>query len=183
MTNTLYSFVDQGITSSLTQARFDRARNSKLVLSGNRVIKRARPGQTERELEMLTRAAERGVSVPHVTSVDECTLSLQFLPHGETLWDYIQHGRATTKVMSAVKAAVLTMWRAGIVHGDLHCNNIMISQGRVYIIDMASSWDRDVLAASFGDDEDYTADVREGIQADKEALLRSISECKQMITQ
>ena len=180
MTNTLYSFVAQGTTSDLTQLRFDRARNSTLVLAAGRVIKRAKVGQTEREVEMLTRARALGVNVPHCIQVDDNTLSLQFLPHGETLWDYIQHGRATTEVMSAVKAAVLTMWRAGIVHGDLHCNNIMISNGKVWIIDMASSWDAQVMIDTFGDD-DYTADVREGIDADKEALLRSIAECKQLI--
>lgn len=179
MTNTLYSFVAQGTTSDLTQMRFDRARNSKLVLAGGRVIKRAKVGQTEREYEMLTRARELGVNVPHCTQIDDNTLSLQFLPHGETLWDYIQHGRATKKVMDAVKSAVQRMWKRGIVHGDLHCNNIMICDGKVWIIDMASSWDAQVLSSTFGED-DYTSDVREGIQADKEALLRSIAECKQL---
>ena len=178
--DTLYSFVDQGTEASLTQMRFDRARNSKLILAGGRVLKRAKVGQTEREYEMLTRARELGVNVPHCIQIDDYTLSLQFLPHGETLWDYIQHGRATTKVMQAVKSAVMTMWRAGIVHGDLHCNNIIISKGRVYIIDMASSWDATVLASTFGEDN-YTSDVREGMQADKNALLRSIAKCKQLV--
>lgn len=178
-TNTLYSFVAQGTASDLTQARFDRARNSKLVLSGNRVIKRAGAGQTERELQMLTTARAAGLNVPHATQVDEHTLSLQFLPHGETLWDYIQHGKLTKSLLATVKAEVLKMWKLGIVHGDLHCNNIMISNGQVFIIDMASSWDATVLAETFGED-DYANDVREGIKADREALLRSMQECKDL---
>ena len=174
MTNTLYSFVDQGCTAELTQARFDRARNSKLVLDGNRVIKRAKVGQTEREYEMLTRARECGVSVPHVSTVDEYTLSIQFLPCGETLWDYLQHGRLTKSLLNQVKSALHKMWSAGIVHGDLHVNNIMISRGVVYIIDMASSWDAQVLTDSFGED-DYSTDVAEGIQADKDAFIASFN--------
>jgi len=180
MTNTLYSFVDQGITSTHTQARFDRARNSKLVLSGNRVIKRAKVGQTERELEMLTTARECGVSVPHATQIDDNTLSLQFLPHGETLWDYYQHGRVTTELLAAVKAALLVMWKSGIVHGDLHCNNIMISNGTVYIIDMASSWNASVMVDTFGED-DYSADIKEGIKADQAALLTSMANCRALV--
>lgn len=178
--NTLYTFVDQGSDLELTQARFDRARNSKLVLSEGRVIKRAGAGQIEREVEMLTRARELGVNVPHCIQVDDFLISLQFLPHGETLWDYIQHGKLTQQIMDAVRSAVLIMWKAGIVHGDLHCNNILISNNQVYIIDMASSWDAQVLTSTFGEG-DYTADIREGILADKEALLNSIKECKALI--
>jgi len=170
--NTLYSFIDQGCVDELIQARFDRARNSKLVLSNNRVIKRAKVGQTEREYEMLTRAAERGVVVPHVKQVDEQTLSIQFLPCGETLWDYMQHGKLTKSLLAKVKSALHKMWNAGIVHGDLHINNIMISEGKIYIIDMASSWDKKVLTETFGED-DYTTDIAEGIQADKDAFITS----------
>jgi len=100
----------QGCSSELTQARFDRARNSKLVRNGNRVIKRAKVGQTEREYEMLTRARERGVSVPHVRTIDEVTLSIQFLPCGETLWDYMQHGKLTKSLLNRVKSALHKMW-------------------------------------------------------------------------
>ena len=174
--NTIYSFVTQGSAPSATQARFDRARNSKLVLSGNRVIKRGTVGATEREYEMLTRARELGVSVPHCKLVDDCTLSLQFIPHGETMWDHLQHGTLTKKMLAAVKSALITMWKAGIVHGDLHINNVLVDrEGNVYIIDMASSWDAQVLASTFGEGEDYSADIKEGIEADKAAFKASLA--------
>ena len=172
-TNTIYSFVAQGTTPEATQARFDRARNSKLVLSGKRVIKRATEGQTEREFEMLTRAAQKGVSVPHCIQIDECTLSLQFIPHGETIWDHLQHNTLTQDMLNAVKAELVRMWKVGIVHGDLHINNILVdTDANVYIIDMASSWDAKVLTNTFGED-DYSADVEEGIAADLEAFKTS----------
>lgn len=173
--NTIYSFVAQGSSADATQARFDRARNSKLVLSGGRVIKRARAGQCEREYEMLTRAAQRGISVPHVKQVDDCTLSLQFIPHGETLWDHLQHGTLTKSMLDAVKSALVRMWKAGIVHGDLHINNVLVdTNSNVYIIDMASSWDAQILTETFGEG-DYTADVKEGIAADQAAFKASLA--------
>lgn len=174
--NTIYSFVAQGSSDEATQARFDRARNSKLVLSGNRVIKRGSKGATEREYEMLTRARELGVSVPHCKLVDDNTLSLQFIPHGETVWDHLQHGTLTKSMLAAVKSALITMWKKGIVHGDLHINNVLVDRdANVYIIDMASSWDATVLAATFGEDEDYSADIKEGIAADQAAFKASLA--------
>ena len=173
--NTIYSFVAQGSAPAATQARFDRARNSKLVLSGGRVIKRGTAGATEREYEMLVRSRELGISVPHCTQIDECTLSLQFIPHGETMWDHLQHGTLTKKMLTAIKAALVTMWKKGVVHGDLHINNILVDRdANVYIIDMASSWDAQVLASTFGED-DYSADVREGIAADQAAFKASLA--------
>lgn len=177
--NTLYSFVAQGSNSTATQARFDRARNSKLVLCGNRVIKRGKSGATEREYEMLTRARELGISVPHCNLVDECTLSLQFIPHGETIWDHMQHGTLTKTMLANVKSALITMWKKGVVHGDLHINNVLVDrQGKVYIIDMASSWDTTVLANAFGEGEDYTEDIKEGIAADQAAFKNSLADAR-----
>lgn len=171
--NTVFTFVGQGSDSHLTQARLDRGLNSRLTVAGGRVLKRAKSSLIEREYEMLTYAAEAGVSVPHAKQIDDNTLSLQFLHYGETLLDYIQHGKFTKSLWQQVQEVLAVMWSAGIVHGDLHVNNILISEGRVYIIDMASSFHAGTLAAVFGDG-DYSADVEEGITGDKQALMRSI---------
>jgi RIO-like serine/threonine protein kinase len=172
--NTIYSFVAQGTDDGLTQARFDRARNSRLFLAGNRVIKRGTKGATEREFRMLTQARKLGVSVPHCTLIDDCTLSLQFIPHGETVWDHLLHNTLTKSMLTAVKSALTAMWKAGIVHGDLHINNILVdTHCNVYIIDMASSWDAQVLVDTFGEG-DYSVDIKEGIIADKAAFKASL---------
>ena len=43
---------------------------------------------------------------------------------------------------------------------------------------MASSWDATVLAATFGEDKNYTADVKEGIAADQAAFKASLNDAR-----
>lgn len=177
--NTLYNTINFAASADATQARFDRARNSRLSKHGNRVLKVAKPGQIEREFEMLQRARAAGINVPHAIQIDDCTLSLQFIPNGQTLFDYIDHGKLTKGILEKVKRELIKFWNAGFVHGDLHCNNILINEEtqEVFVIDLASSWDAKVMEESFGN-EDFSEDIRKGILADREALQNSIKEAK-----
>lgn len=178
MTNTIYNTINFAPTADATQARFDRARNSKLVMNGNRVLKTAKAGQIEREVDMLTQARAAGINVPHVKQVDSRTLSLQFIPHGQTMFDYLDHGKMTKALMGKIKAEIIKFWRAGFVHGDLHLNNILINEEteEVFIIDLASSFNLGVLEEVFGVDPENAAEVRKGQQDDKEAFLKALSE-------
>lgn len=178
--NTIYNTIEFQATADNTQCRFDRARNSKLTMYNGRVLKVAKVGQIEREYDMLTQARAAGVKAPHAHLVDDHTLSLQFIPNGQTLFDYLSHGKLTKGIMNKVKRELAKFWAAGFVHGDLHLNNILINEEteEVYIIDLASSWNKSVLEAVFGEDPENEVEVRKGIEADKEAFIKSFKTAK-----
>lgn len=178
--NTIYNTIEFQATADNTQCRFDRARNSKLHMYNGRVLKTAKPGQTEREYDMLTQARAAGIKCPHVHLVDDHTLSLQFIPNGQTLFDYLAHKKLTKGLLNKVKRELAKFWAAGFVHGDLHLNNVLINEEteEVYIIDMASSWNLSTLEAVFGVDPENEAEIRKGIEADKEAFIKSFNTAK-----
>ncbi len=180
MTNTIYNSVSFAATVESTQMRFDRARNSQLTMFGNRVLKTAKEGQIEREFDMLTQARACGINVPHVAEVDSRTLSLQFIPNGQTLFDYINHGKLNKALLNKVIAELRKFWAAGFVHGDLHMNNILINEitEEVFIIDLASSFNEGTLEAVFGADPENAAEVRKGQADDLAAFKRSFKEAQ-----
>ena len=178
--NTIYNTIQFEASAEATQLRFDRARNSKLVMNGNRVLKTAKPGQIERELDMLTQAKAAGINVPHAKEVDPRTLSLQFVPNGQTLFDYINHKKLNKALLNKVIVELKKFWAAGFVHGDLHMNNVLINEvtQEVYIIDLASSFNEGILEAVFGADPENAKEVKKGQADDLAAFKRSFKEAQ-----
>lgn len=175
---TTLNFIPSG--SAFVQDRLDRAQNSSLKLEGTVLIKQGSSSALERESRMLQAAAAAGVKTPTVYSYEEEELRLEFIPNAETLLDAIHHGCLTKSLWNNVVTQVNAMHNAGIVHGDLHVNNILCNREteEVYIIDMASSFNEAELCLAFGED-DFTNDLKEGIASDKEALVASVKAARQ----
>jgi tRNA A-37 threonylcarbamoyl transferase component Bud32 len=62
---------------------------------------------------------------------------MQFV-QGDTLYDFIKHRRTiSASTYLNIEKAVVSMWLNGIVHGDLHADNILISPSgnKVWLVD------------------------------------------------
>jgi serine/threonine protein kinase len=61
------------------------------------------------------------------------------LVEGVTLYDHLTSApfplRVTRKLVAALEHAVATLWASGVVHGDLHSDNIMLTSDSIKIID------------------------------------------------
>lgn len=54
---------------------------------------------------------------------------------GVTLKEYVkQHGGISSRLYNALEKAIVRMWQLGIVHGDLHDENVMVASDRVVTI-------------------------------------------------
>lgn len=61
---------------------------------------------------------------------------------GVPLQKYIANGTLTNDIVKKLERAVETLLRIGVVHGDLHANNIMVTpSGRVVILDYGFAFD------------------------------------------
>lgn len=67
-------------------------------------------------------------------------LALEYLT-GTTLYDkYIYDISTKKRVITAIQAGIKCMWKAGVIHNDLHAKNIMVTRdNRVKLIDFGAS--------------------------------------------
>jgi TP53 regulating kinase-like protein len=93
--------------------------------------KRLRARRTRLESSALRKAALGKVNVPRVLSVDDktCKIEMDFLD-GPTL-----KNRFSIDLMPAVAEQVIRLHSAGIIHGDLTTSNMIIKDGKVFLID------------------------------------------------
>ncbi len=115
------------------------------VASKNRVSKRyrireidipLRRSRTKGEASLLHSAKEAGVACPPVYEIDEFELKLGLID-GVLLRDFIKNrkGRGIGKVVEEVGRELAKLHRHGVVHGDFTTANVMVSDGKIFLID------------------------------------------------
>ena len=116
--------------SSSVNTRFARGMNSTIKFyNNNSILKTASADKTTNEAKMLELARERNVPVPSFSvQIDDCTIMMQFIKHGTTIYDAIfTEGVWNSSIQLEVAEAIIEMWSAGIVHGDLNVNNTIVT--------------------------------------------------------
>lgn len=96
------------------------------------VYKRSIPFLIENELWCLQRAEEVGIFVPHATRFDISTIMMEDLGESEPVLDCERFWQHSDKLIALLK-------RAGIRHGDLTTQAVIVKDNKPYIIDWAES--------------------------------------------
>jgi serine/threonine protein kinase len=91
----------------------------------------------EHDLEATRRIRELGINAPEPIETfeyeDYGVLVLEYLPAFETLEQL--DGRAIERVSPDIFESLSTMHEAGIAHGDLRGENVLVVDGQIYFID------------------------------------------------
>lgn len=99
---------------------------------------RLRKERTVREARILHRAKEAGVDCPHVYEVDlrDMKITMEFID-GERLREYLERIPLSDRLelCREIGRQLAKLHRAGIVHGDLTTSNMILRDGKVYLID------------------------------------------------
>lgn len=94
---------------------------------------RLRRLRTRNEAKLLHEAKRAGVLCPVVYSVSNYELITSFL-EGELLLDALRRGDGGA-VLRATGEALARLHSAGIVHGDFTTANVMVGEGKAWVID------------------------------------------------
>jgi len=83
------------------------------------------------------------VKVPEKYKKIKGILAMEYI-NGKTLYHYIiehrENPKRLEKVMKRVKKAIVCLWKHGIIHGDAHLDNIMVTKNnKVKIIDFGQA--------------------------------------------
>ncbi|MBI2084132.1 MAG: Kae1-associated serine/threonine protein kinase [Candidatus Aenigmarchaeota archaeon] len=96
--------------------------------------------RTRKEVKLLTEARKLGISTPKIFSVDEksCKIVMEFVK-GEKLRDYLN---AASKedlepLCRELGRIIGKLHASDIVHGDLTTSNMILSNGKIYMIDFS----------------------------------------------
>ncbi len=99
---------------------------------------RLRKERTVREARILHRAREAGVNCPHVYEVDlrDMKIAMEFID-GERLREHLEKISLADRLelCGEIGRQLAKLHRAGIVHGDLTTSNMILRDGKVYLID------------------------------------------------
>ena len=99
---------------------------------------RLRKERTVREARILHRAKEAGVNCPHVYEVDlrDMKIAMEFID-GERLREHLERIPLADRLelCREIGRQLAKLHRAGIVHGDLTTSNMILRDGKVYLID------------------------------------------------
>jgi TP53 regulating kinase-like protein len=102
------------------------------------IDERLRKERTVREARILHRAKEAGVFCPHLYEVDlrDMKIVMEFV-EGERLKEYLEQVpmEERLKLCREVGRQIGLLHEAGIVHGDLTTSNMILRDGKVYLID------------------------------------------------
>ena len=95
--------------------------------------------RTRQELKLIREARGHGVPTPRIISSDEknCKIIMEKLD-GELMKDLLnspKNSKKIEKVCFEVGKAIGKLHNAGIIHGDLTTSNMILSDGKVYLID------------------------------------------------
>lgn len=97
-----------------------------------------RRGRTRREAKLLSEARRCGVNTPMIVSVDEenSKLIMEYID-GERLKEFLNETNDKNRVKTAeeVGKAVGILHKQGIIHGDLTTSNMILKDGKIYLID------------------------------------------------
>ncbi|MEM4714324.1 MAG: KEOPS complex kinase/ATPase Bud32 [Candidatus Nanoarchaeia archaeon] len=97
--------------------------------------KKLRKGRTKLEAKILRSLARENISVPSVIEVneDQCILEMAFI-EGEKIRDYLLRTSDHT-IFEQIANLVEKMHSANVIHGDLTTSNMILCNGKVYLID------------------------------------------------
>ena len=168
MTNNQSIYNQIALKGASLEERLDRGANGSLSLYGEDsqgvkyLLKETRVGENpkllENELKVYRHLVEEGAQVPilHEDYQDDSygrpsDIAMQLINNAATLGDYAEgyvEGKvplATFKeLIQTSKEAIESMHKVGIIHNDLHANNIVLSlvnnQWKAYIIDFGWSY-------------------------------------------
>ena len=102
------------------------------------IDERLRKERTVREARVLHRAKEFGVNCPHVYEVDmrDMKIVMEFI-EGDRLKELLERVpmEERLRLCREVGRQVGRLHKAGIVHGDLTTSNMILREGKVYLID------------------------------------------------
>jgi len=117
------------------------------IIVKHRIPKRYRIGEidvklrrerTVREARVLHRAKEFGVNCPYVYEVDlkDMKIAMEFID-GERLRELLERVpmEQRLELCREIGRQVGKLHRAGLVHGDLTTSNMILREGKVYLID------------------------------------------------
>ncbi len=138
-------------------------RDSKRVVVKERVRKgyrisqidrEIRLGRTRHEVRLLEKSRRAGVNSPGVLETGDFTIVMDYID-GERVKDILNTlpERKMEKVCALIGESAARLHEAGIVHGDLTTSNMILSKGRLFIIDfglgMASNRVEDMAVDMF----------------------------------
>jgi len=98
-----------------------------------------RRSRTLTEAKVMCDAKQVGVSCPTVLYIDpdEATIVMEYIP-GPTLRSILSEGNIT--LLRELGLMVGKLHSTGIIHGDLTTSNVILSRGRLYLIDFGLSF-------------------------------------------
>ena len=103
---------------------------------------RLRSSRTVLEARLLSEAKEAGVNTPTILLVDkrETKLVLEFI-QGERLKEALERMKPAERrrICKELGRAIARLHRRGIVHGDLTTSNVILREGKLYLIDFGLS--------------------------------------------
>ncbi len=99
-----------------------------------------RKTRTRKEVKLLTEARKCGVSTPAVLDVEENRIIMQFVD-GKRLKELLnsEDEKTVSKVCTELGKAIGKLHAYGIIHGDLTTSNMILSDGKIYLIDFGLS--------------------------------------------
>jgi len=97
---------------------------------------RIRSRRTKREESLLARARRAGVATPLIIHRSDFSISMQYLK-GNRIKDALNSmpKAERTKVYEMVGEAASMLHSAGIIHGDMTTSNMILADGKLYMID------------------------------------------------
>ena len=109
-----------------------------------------RTQRTKLESRILIKAKRLGIDVPRVLDVQGTEIRMEFL-EGERVKELLSLTNAT-QLGKKIGEAASGLHNAGIMHGDLTTSNMILKEGRLYLIDFG-------LAKSTSKVEDQAVDL------------------------
>ncbi len=131
--------------------------------------------RTRREADFIHRARRAGVSTPRILSLKEDKIVMEFLD-GERIKDVLNPSPKGKRfiIYELIGEAAARLHSAGIMHGDLTTSNMILKEGKLYIIDFG-------LGKSTRRPEDYAVDLFLLYEALKSTHFKHLKEAWQKI--
>jgi TP53 regulating kinase-like protein len=106
------------------------------------IDQKLRSSRTVLEARLLSEAKEAGVYTPTIFLIDkkEAKLVLEFV-EGERLKEALEKmtPKERREICEGLGRAIARLHRAGIVHGDLTTSNVILREGKIYLLDFGLS--------------------------------------------
>ena len=134
-----------------------------------------RKQRTRREAEFIHRARRAGVSTPRILSTEPDKITMEFLK-GERIKDVLNSSPRAKREMiyRLIGEAAAKLHSTDIMHGDLTTSNMILKEGKLFIIDFG-------LGKSTRRPEDFAVDLFLLYEALKSTHFKFIKEAWQKI--